>query len=72
MFHWDGNYQSYLSDNTGASTNKNSLSSISMKTAADNIQQLKQINCSLASEYLADIRLNYKRRRNLISILSKF
>lgn len=37
----------------------------------DNIQQLKQINSSLAGEYLADIRLNYKRRRNLISILSK-
>jgi hypothetical protein len=38
---------------------------------ADNIQQLKQINSSLAAEYLADIRLNYKRRRNLMSILSK-
>jgi hypothetical protein len=38
---------------------------------ADNIQQLKQVNSSLAAEYLADIRLNYKRRRNLISILSK-
>ena len=37
----------------------------------DNIQQLKQVNSSLAAEYLADIRLNYKRRRNLISILSK-
>ena len=37
----------------------------------DNIQQLKQINSSLAGEYLADIRLKYKRRRNLISILSK-
>lgn len=38
---------------------------------ADNIQQLKQLNSSLAGKYLADIRLNYKRRRNLISILSK-
>ena len=38
---------------------------------ADNIQQLKQVNGSLAAEYLADIRLNYKRRRNLITILSK-
>ncbi|MBN1117294.1 MAG: SWIM zinc finger family protein [Bacteroidales bacterium] len=38
---------------------------------ADNIQQLKQVNSSLAAEYLADIRLNYKRRRNLISILTK-
>jgi hypothetical protein len=37
----------------------------------DNIQQLKQVNSSLAAEYLADIRLNYKRRRNLITFLSK-
>jgi hypothetical protein len=40
-------------------------------TVAENIQQLKQVNSSLAAKYLADIRLTYKRRRNLISILSK-
>jgi len=40
-------------------------------TIADNIQQLKQVNSSLAAEYLVNIRLNYKRRRNLMSILSK-
>lgn len=39
---------------------------------ADAIQQLKQINRSLADAYINDIRINYKRRRNLISILSKF
>ena len=39
---------------------------------SDTIQQLRQINRSLADEYLKDIRLNYNRRRNLISILSKF
>ncbi len=38
---------------------------------ADSIQQLKQINQSLADDYLKDIRFNYKRRRNLISILTK-
>ncbi len=37
---------------------------------ADNIKQLKQINLPLARQILADIRLNYKRRRNLINILS--
>jgi uncharacterized Zn finger protein len=39
-------------------------------TISDIIQQLKQINKALAAEYLADIRVNYKRRRKLISILS--
>jgi hypothetical protein len=38
---------------------------------ANNIEQLKKINPSLAQVYLSDIRLNYKRRRNLITILSK-
>lgn len=38
---------------------------------ADSIEQLKQVNASLAKKYLSDIRLNYKRRRNLISLLSK-
>lgn len=37
---------------------------------ADHIKQLKQINSSLARQMLEDIRLNYKRRRNLINILS--
>jgi len=37
---------------------------------ADHIQQLKQISRLLADKYLLDIRQNYKRRRNLISILS--
>lgn len=37
---------------------------------ADNIKQLKQIDLPLASQILADIRLNYKRRSNLINILS--
>jgi hypothetical protein len=37
---------------------------------ADNIKQLKQIDLLLASQILADIRLNYKRRSNLIYILS--
>lgn len=39
---------------------------------ADHIQQLKQISRSLADKYLSDIRQNYKRRRNLISILSNY
>jgi hypothetical protein len=39
---------------------------------ADAIDQLITINQSLALEYIRDIRLNYKRRRNLMSILSKF
>jgi hypothetical protein len=39
---------------------------------ADAIQQLMQVNASLADQYLRDIRLNYKRRRNLISLLLKY
>ncbi len=38
---------------------------------ADILQQIKQINRSLANEYLEDIRINYKRRRSLIAILAK-
>ena len=39
---------------------------------ADAIDQLIKINHSLAMEYIKDIRINFKRRRNLMSILSKF
>ncbi len=38
---------------------------------SDAIQQLKVINRSLADSFLNDIRLNYKRRRNLIAMLAK-
>jgi uncharacterized Zn finger protein len=38
---------------------------------ADAIKQLKQINGKLAGEYLQNIRIEYKRRRSLIAILSK-
>lgn len=38
---------------------------------ADLISQLKVINRPLAENYLQEIRLNYKRRRNLIAVLSK-
>lgn len=40
-------------------------------TIADMISQLKVINSPLAEKYLQEIRLNYKRRRNLMTILSK-
>ena len=36
------------------------------------IDQLININQSLKIEYFRDIRINFERRRNLISILSKF
>ncbi len=39
-------------------------------TVADSIKELKQINTKLAGEYLQQIRTEYKRRRNLIAILS--
>ncbi|MGV8138155.1 MAG: SWIM zinc finger domain-containing protein [Mangrovibacterium sp.] len=39
-------------------------------TVADSIKELKQVNTKLASEYLQQIRAEYKRRRNLIAILS--
>ncbi len=39
---------------------------------AETISQIKQINKVLTSQLLADIRLNYKRRRNLIQMLSRF
>ena len=39
---------------------------------ADALDQLVKINQLLAFEYVKDIRFNYKRRRNLMSILSKF
>ena len=37
---------------------------------AETISQLRQINQDIASKLLIDIRLNYKRRRNLIKMLS--
>jgi CHAD domain-containing protein len=40
-------------------------------TVADAIKQLKQVNGKLAGEYLHNIRIEYKRRRSLIAILSK-
>jgi len=39
---------------------------------ADAIDQLVKINQLVAFEYVKDIRFNYKRRRNLMSILSKY
>ncbi len=39
---------------------------------ADAMHELIKINPGLAHTYLNEIRFNYKRRRNLISILSKF
>lgn len=39
---------------------------------ADALEQLVEINQLVAFEYVKDIRFNYKRRRNLMSILSKF
>lgn len=38
---------------------------------ADIISQLKMIDMPLADQYLREIRQNYKRRRNLMTILSK-
>lgn len=38
---------------------------------ADNLKQLSQINRPLTNKYLLDIQFNYKRRRNLMLILSK-
>ncbi|MGV8091376.1 MAG: SWIM zinc finger domain-containing protein [Mangrovibacterium sp.] len=40
-------------------------------TVADAIKQLKQINAKLAGEYLQNIRIEYKRRRSLMAILSE-
>ncbi|MCW3789396.1 SWIM zinc finger family protein [Plebeiibacterium sediminum] len=39
---------------------------------AETISQLRQINQSMANKLLTDIRINYKRRRNLIQMLSRF
>lgn len=39
---------------------------------AETISQLRQINQGVANKLLADMRLNYKRRRNLIQMLSRF
>lgn len=39
---------------------------------AEAISQISQLNKELAGKILADIRLNYKRRRNLIQMLSRF
>jgi len=39
---------------------------------ADALDQLVKINQLVALEYIKEIRFNYKRRRNLMSILSKF
>jgi len=61
------NYFSIVIDKNLEYTGDNYYHAIS-----DTIRQLRQINRSLADEYLKNIRFNYKRRRNLISILSKF
>jgi len=39
---------------------------------AETISQLKQINFKLSQEIVADIRMNYKRRTKLMSILQRF
>lgn len=39
---------------------------------SETINQVKQINSSLAAELVADIRLNYKRRTNLMAMLKRF
>ena len=39
---------------------------------ADAIRHLSVINGVKSNEYLFDIRTNYKRRRNLISLLETF
>ena len=41
-------------------------------TIADTLQQIKQINAGYAMELVGDIRLNYKRRSKLMSIIAKF
>ena len=38
---------------------------------ADAIRQLAAVNRAKADEYLNNIRTNYKRRRNLITMLSR-
>jgi hypothetical protein len=38
---------------------------------ADTIKQIREINGLMAHEYLRNILVNYKRRRNLINILTK-
>ena len=37
---------------------------------AESISQLRQINQRVANELLTDIRINYKRRKNLIQMLN--
>ncbi len=39
---------------------------------AETISQLRQINQEVANELLTDIRINYKRRKNLIQMLNRF
>lgn len=40
-------------------------------TIADSLQQIKQINTGYAMELVSEIRLNYKRRSKLMSIIAK-
>lgn len=39
---------------------------------AESISQLRQINQGVANKLLTDIRTSYKRRKNLIQMLSRF